>query len=174
MNTWVLPNCGWFGEHSGGGVTGNILALSTPEPRSLPPSCGSLFPASATPRPRFPKLTRRPTAARRCRLCPRALQPQPGTWGARLPQPRPGPALRLRPGCGGRCARGRRGLQRAPGSRPRLGWRAGSLADPGTRGGHGPRAHPVANGRSPRAATEGGLRGAAAPREACPQTAHLT
>lgn len=172
MNTWVLPNCGWSGEHSGRGVTENILALSTPDPRPPPPSRGSLFPASATPRPRFPKLTRRPPAARRCRLCPRASQP--GTWGAQLPRPWRGPALWLRPGCGGRCARGPRGLQRAPGSRPRLGWRAGSLADRGTRGGHGPRAHPVANGRSPRAATEGGLRGAAVPREACPQTARLT
>lgn len=154
------------------GLLGTSWPSPPPTPDPHPRAVAVYSQHQPPPRPRFPKLTRRPTAARLCRLCPRASQP--GTWGAQLPHPWPGPALWLRPGCGGRCARGPLGLQRAPGSRPRLGWRAGSLADRGTRGGHGLCAHPVANGRSPRAATEGGLRGAAVPREACLQTARLT
>lgn len=118
-NTWVLPSCRWFGKYSGPGVTGNILAL--------PPHRVSLFPAPATHRPRCPKLGRRPTGARRCRLCPRASQP--GTWRAQLPHPPPaglcgcGPAA---PGCGRRCARGPPRTPAGPGLQAEAGVAAGT------------------------------------------------
>lgn len=126
MNTWVLPSCGWFGEHSGGGVTGNILALSTPEPRSLPPSRGSLFPASATPDQGSRNSHAGPQRhdAAGCARGPRSRSRVPGGRGF----PSPGPAQLC--GCGpaaGGAARGAAADSSGPRA-PGRGWGGGRAA----------------------------------------------